>query len=61
MGPLPLAAQGGVRLSDTNPLLGPPWWSNGQESACQRREHGFNVVREDPARHRATDPLCYNH
>ena len=37
---------------------GLPWWSNDEESACQRRKHQSQVW-EDPTWHEATKPACH--
>ena len=44
---------------------GLPWWSSGQESACQCRRHGDtqdgSQIQEDPTCHRSTKPLHHNY
>jgi len=41
-----------------NENIGLLWWLSGKESACQCRQHGFNL--EDPTGHGATKSVCQN-
>ena len=40
---------------------GLPWWSSGQEFACQPGTWVRSLVREDPTCYRTAKPVCHNH